>query len=608
MYVAEVERMQARGMVRHRILNGMGSLWVVGIVLFLGGCSSGGSGGEIPPAAPPSAPVTLTVAKTGTGAGAITSAPAGITCGTDCTLDVAPGTVVTLKATPASGSTRGDWGGACASTSATCAVTVMADQTVTVSFTASTQTPSVTATTNGTGSGTITCRPTNGPAGPCGTYSWGDRISIAATPASGASFTGWSGGVCTGPGTCEVTLTENIAVTATFSSGSTAIPHSARLSADLGSSLIVHADGRVLLLGSGMLSGIRTPLAGTDAKVITGLSQVASVRTATTPLGLGPYYAITTDGSVLGWGTGVLGASVTGLFGASADIPISVPAFGHVTALSVCQVGGKALTYALHSDGTVSYTPAIEQIATNGIRTLTTQNVPSLTSVVAMSEGCWDEPTTPSAFAVKSDGTVWSLTPTFTTAVGPSPFSTTTTTSVSVAQVLGLSSITQVSCGGSFGLGFCLARAADGTVWAWGDNSTGQLGDGTVVGRTIPIQIPGLASIATVIAGVGLSYAIDATGTVYSWGCSDSSGRGPTGQCNFFPLFGRTFTTNAWIPGVVTLPAPATALATSGVHTVVLMTNGTVWSWGGNLKGVFGNGTSGTSSNVPVQAVGLNVN
>lgn len=585
-------------------LVGLGMGGIAMLLLILGGCAGGDNGGGPQPLGPrPS--VTLTIVKAGTGTGTITSAPAGVDCGTTCTSTVTAGTVVTLTATPASGSTRGDWGGICSNTSATCAVTVTADQTVTVSFAASTETPRVSTTTSGTGSGTITCRTTNGPAGPCGTYSWGDQILITATPASGSSFAGWSGGLCTGTGTCGVTLTENIAVTATFSSGSTAIPHPARLSADLGSSLIVHADGRVLSLGSGMLAGIRTPLAGTDAKVMTGLSHVASVRTSTL---LGPYYAITTDGSVLGWGMGVLGASVTGLFGAPADTPISVPAFGHVTALSVCQATGQPLTYALHGDGTVSYTPATSQIATNATRTLTTQNVPSLTSVVAMSEGCWDEPTTPSTFTVKSDGTVWSLTPTFTTAVGPSPFSTTTTTSVSVAQVLGLSSITQVSCGGSLGTGFCLARAADGTVWAWGNNSTGQLGDGTVVGRTIPIQIPGLASIATVIAGDGLSYAIDASGTVYSWGCSDSSGLGPTGQCNFFPLFGRSFTKDAWIPGVVTLPAPATALATSGVHTVVLLTNGTIWSWGGNTKGEFGNGTSGTVSNVPVQAVGLNVN
>ncbi len=575
-------------------LVGLGGWGIAGLLFVLGGCAGGDNGGELQPLAPrPS--VTLTIVKAGSGAGTITSAPVGVDCGTTCTSTVAAGTVVTLTSTPASGSTRGDWGGACSGTSATCAVTVTADQTVTVSFMASTQTPSVAATTNGTGSGTITCRPTNGPAGPCGTYSWGDLILMTATPASGASFAGWSGGLCTGTRTCEVTLTENIAVTATFSSGSSAIPHPARLSAGPGSSLIVHADGRVLSLGSGMHSGIRTPLAGTDAKVMTGLSHVASVRTLESLLG--PYFAITTDGSVFGWGIGVLGESVAGIPLTQVGTPISVPAFGHVTALAVCEAVGRFLTYALHSDGTVSYTPATSQVATNAW-TSTTQTVPSLTSVVALSEGCWDEPTAPPTFAVKSDGTVWSLTPTSTTVGGPSPFISTTTTSVSVAQVLGLSSITQVSCGGNSGSGFCLARAADSTVWAWGNNSSGQLGDGTVIGRTIPIQVPGLASIATVIADFNVSYAIDATGTVYSWG---GSALGILGRLT-------TPTHSSLVPGVVTLPAPATALAASGNHAVVLLANGTIWSWGSNTQGEFGNGTSGTHSEVPVQAVGLNVN
>lgn len=77
--------------------------------------------------------VTLTVTRRGTGTGTVTSNPAGITCGSDCTQSYASGTVVTLGAAPASGSTFAGWSGACSGTGA-CSVTMSAARTVTATF------------------------------------------------------------------------------------------------------------------------------------------------------------------------------------------------------------------------------------------------------------------------------------------------------------------------------------------------------------------------------------------------------------------------------------------------------------------------------------------
>ncbi len=562
----------------------------VPLLCAIAACGSGGSdGGGAPPPPPP--PVTLTIAKIGNGTGTITSNPAGIDCGTTCTLTVSSGTVVTLTAAPSPSNTFTDWGGACAAGSATCAVPITADQTVSATFTRSTATPRVSVTIAGTGAGSVTCSANGGAPAPCGTYSWGAQISVVATPNGGSVFAGWSGGVCSGTGPCVVTLTENTVVTATFVAGSSTPTASVRLGAGIGYTLAVQADGRVLSIGSGMrFGGSGTAVPGTAAKVITGLSSISSVFADD----FSSNFAIATDGSVRGWGLFILGFKVTGPVGNTVDTPITVPTVSQVTALSVCGAGN--LLYALHRDGTVSYTPATSTSGAGSTKTITTQTIPSLSSVTSMSEHCTATTGTGGeTVVVKADGTVWSLSPSLTVN------GSTATYQVTVAQILGLPAITQVSCNSIGSGGFCLARATDGAVWAWGDNASGQLGDGTTVGRTIPIQIPGLASIATVVAGFTDSYAMTTTGMISSWG---SLGGGP------FGMLGRPITgiTNSGVPGLVTLRAPAMALATSTTHTVAILNDGTLWSWGTNSDGEFGDGTSGQGSESPVQAVGVNLN
>jgi hypothetical protein len=158
----------------------------------------------------------LTVGKTGNGSGTVTSSPAGIACGADCTETYNAHTVVTLTAAAAADSTFTGWtGGGCSGT-ATCVVTMDAAVSVTAGF-ALKQFP-LTVTKAGNGSGTVT----SSPAGiACGAdcseaYDIGTLVTLTATPDAGSSFAGWSGG-CVGAGTCQVTMTAAVSVTATFS-------------------------------------------------------------------------------------------------------------------------------------------------------------------------------------------------------------------------------------------------------------------------------------------------------------------------------------------------------------------------------------------------------
>ncbi len=165
---------------------------------------------------PPSYPLTIT--KAGTGSGTVTSAPAGINCGSDCSENYTSGTSVSLTATPAAGSVFGSWSGDCSDTGQ---VTMNASKTCTATFNLPPPPPPppgtypLTITKAGTGSGTVT----SAPAGiNCGSdcsenYTSGTSVSLTATPAAGSVFGGWSGD-CSDTG--RVTMNASKTCTATF--------------------------------------------------------------------------------------------------------------------------------------------------------------------------------------------------------------------------------------------------------------------------------------------------------------------------------------------------------------------------------------------------------
>ena len=159
-------------------------------------------------------PYTLTVAKAGTGTGTVTSSPAGISCGADCSQPYNSGTVVTLSQAATAGSTFTGWSGACTGTGA-CQVTVDAAKSVTATFALNPYT--LTVAKAGTGTGTVT----SSPAGiSCGAdcsepYNSGTVVTLSQAATAGSTFTGWSG-ACTGTGACQVTMSAAKSVTATF--------------------------------------------------------------------------------------------------------------------------------------------------------------------------------------------------------------------------------------------------------------------------------------------------------------------------------------------------------------------------------------------------------
>ena len=155
----------------------------------------------------------LTVLKAGTGTGTVTSAPAGIDCGADCSESYTQGSVITLTPTPDAGSTFTGWSGACTGTGA-CVVTMNASQSVTATF--DTQTFPLNVTIEGLGGVSSNPEGISCPEGCTANFPQGTQVTLTAQGAPGYEFEGWEGAGCTGNGTCVVTMNAAQSVTASF--------------------------------------------------------------------------------------------------------------------------------------------------------------------------------------------------------------------------------------------------------------------------------------------------------------------------------------------------------------------------------------------------------
>jgi len=179
--------------------------------------------------------------------------------------------------------------------------------------------------------------------------------------------------------------------------------------------------------------------------------------------------------------------------------------------------------------------------------------------------------------------------------------------------VLDISGVKAISAGGKH----TLAIAADDTVLAWGDNATGQLGNGTLVKEKLPVQVltsdgPALAGVTAIAAGGDFSLALKSDGTVWAWG---NNGNGQLGNHSFdstqvpVEVVIRVAAVQPDPPPVVPVPdsfPPLTgiiAIAAGGSHALALKDDGTVYAWGYNEFGQLGDGTI-TKSNFAIAVVG----
>ena len=227
------------------------------------------------------ATVPVAVVAAGTGNGSIGSDPVGITCtatagvasGT-CTAQFAYTSTTTLTATPAAGSAFTGWSGACTGTG-TCVVTADAAKSATATF-AVVSTATLSLARAGMGTGSVTASGGTACTSTCSTtYPVGTSLTVTQAAASGSVFVGWTGGTCTGVGTCAVTMDAARSVTGVFA------PLYTRTVSLRASSSRVSSGASVTLSGTvGSANTSWCPLGGQTVTVSIGATVVGTATTA----------------------------------------------------------------------------------------------------------------------------------------------------------------------------------------------------------------------------------------------------------------------------------------------------------------------------------------
>jgi alpha-tubulin suppressor-like RCC1 family protein len=120
----------------------------------------------------------------------------------------------------------------------------------------------------------------------------------------------------------------------------------------------------------------------------------------------------------------------------------------------------------------------------------------------------------------------------------------------------------------------------DGNLWAWGDNSWGQLGDGTTVNKHLPLPVSTDINWIEIVAGINHGLALQEDSTLWSWGM------------NWYGQLGDGTTVSKHIPLKIGSDTDWAEIAPGAVHSMALKTDGTLWAWGTNDKGQLGDGTT----------------
>lgn len=278
-------------------------------------------------------------------------------------------------------------------------------------------------------------------------------------------------------------------------------------------------------------------------------------------------FAIKTDGSLWGWGANFAGQFGNGTTGQTIPVPTMVGTSTDWKSLST----GSSSTYAIKNDGSLwgwgNYTFKVVQ---NGTSQTFTQ-VNSTTPLRIDTDTNWKQIFAGSNtnYGIKTDGSLWAWGYNFSGQLGDS----TTTTKENPVRI-GISNDWKVVVAGN---SHALAQKTDGTLWAWGNNSQGQLGNGTNTTVFYPVKISNESDWRIISARGNQSAAIKNDGSLWTWGN------------NFNGQLGQNSVTNLNVPTRVGAETTWKDVSVGSANIFALKTDGSLWGAGNNASGQLGN-------------------
>lgn len=340
-------------------------------------------------------------------------------------------------------------------------------------------------------------------------------------------------------------------------------------------------------LGNGLTKDSSNPVA------VTFTGSLSSVR-----IGGAHNVALASDGTVWTWGlnaSGQLGNDTLD----TKTAPIQVPSLSGIKAVTAGGNHSLAIAsddtvwaWGLNSSGQLGNHDATLASQPSPVQVLTADGVTPLSGVTAIAAG--------GAFslALKSDGTVWAWGSNSNGQLGNNDLLVTTSSYAVQVETSGgtpLTGVSAIAAGGSH----ALALDGSGTIYAWGYNKFGQLGDGTITSSSfaVPVVRTGITGTVTAIsAGLDHSLAI-IDGAAYAWGY------------NFYGQLGNgaalsSYDANKTLQSVVGLSNISSIVAT-GHHCIAVDTSGKIWTWGNDTYGQLGDGTTQSRSTAKVVIPGV---
>jgi alpha-tubulin suppressor-like RCC1 family protein len=299
-------------------------------------------------------------------------------------------------------------------------------------------------------------------------------------------------------------------------------------------------------------------------------------------IGVGAIHSVGIDKNGRAWGWG---ANANGRIGDNTTTTRCYPVLVQGAVKTFCRISaGNSFSLAIDKNGR-AWTWGLNTSGQLGDNSVTSRLTP-VSVLGAIKTFCRISTGNTHSLAIDKNGRAWGW---GANTAGPLGDNSITSKLTPVSVLGAIKTFCQISAGNSFSL----AIDKNGRAWAWGNNSSGQLGDNSVTSKLTPVSVLGaIKTFCQISTGTSISLAIDKNGRAWGWGANSS------GQ-----LGDNSITSKLTPVSVLGAIKTFCQISAGASHSLAIDKNGRAWAWGNNSSGQLGD-NSITSKLTPVSVLG----